>query len=75
MRAKNSEKFEFLSPCEVTSNQFVIPAGTSYRTEKISKKTNCICISVVFKLVDNICYHHDLEYKTLEDARAAGWAV
>ena len=75
MRAKESDKFDFLSPCEVISNQFTIPANTPYRVSKIFKKTHSIRITIVFQLIDSICYHHDLEYKSLEDARAAGWAV
>lgn len=75
MRAKESDKFDFLSPCDVTSNQFVIPASTPYKIDKIFKKTKGIRITVAFKLIDNICYHHDLEYNTFEDAKADGWAV
>ena len=75
MRAKQEEHFDFLSPCEVTSNQFVIPMNTPYKIEKISKRSKTICVSIVFKLIDGICYHYDLELPNLEDIRAAGWAV
>lgn len=72
---EEAKEFNFLSPFEVSNCQISIPAMTPYQIKHIFKKTTGIKIVVSFKLIDNICYNYDLEFSSLESARAAGWAV